>query len=48
MGIIIKKIPIALTVISGDFISSLIRIAVEWNSLPDMLGVHFTGNGESP
>lgn len=47
MGRIIKTIHIALTVISwGIFISSLIRIAVVWNSLPDKIGIHFADNGE--
>ncbi|MDE7398204.1 MAG: DUF1648 domain-containing protein [Oscillospiraceae bacterium] len=47
MGRIIKTIHIALTVIScGIFMSSLIRIVVVWNSLPDNIGVHFAGNGE--
>lgn len=47
MGGIIKKVHIALTVIAwGIFISSLIRFAVVWNSLPDKLGVHFADNGE--
>lgn len=48
MGILINKIPIALTVISRGFISSLLQIAVVWNSLPDMLGIHFASNGEAP
>lgn len=47
MGRMIKTIHIALTVIAwGIFISSLIRLAVVWNSLPDMIGVHFADNGE--
>lgn len=42
-----KTIHIALTVISwGIFVSSLIWIAVVWNSLPDEIGVHFASNGE--
>lgn len=47
MGRIIKTIHIALTVISwGIIITSLIRIAVVWDSLPDNIGVHFADNGE--
>ena len=47
MGRIIKTIHIVLTVIAwGIFISSLIRIAVVWKSLPDTLGIHFADNGE--
>lgn len=47
MSRITKTIHIALTGISwGIFILSLIRIAVVWNSLPDMIGIHFASNGE--
>lgn len=43
----IKTVHIALTVISwGIFMLSLIRIAVVWISLPDMIGIHFASNGE--
>lgn len=47
MGKIIKIIHIALTVIAwGIFITSLIRIVIVWNSLPDRIGIHFDTNGE--
>lgn len=47
MNRIIKIIHVVLTVIAWViFLSSLIRIAVVWNSLPDMLGVHFDSNGD--
>lgn len=47
MSRITKTIHIALTGISwGIFILSLIRIAVVWNSLPDMIGIHFASDGE--
>lgn len=47
MGRITKVIHIVLTVAAwGIFLGSLIRLAVVWTSLPDVLGVHFDGNGE--
>ena len=47
MSRIIKTAHAALTIIAwGIFISSLIRIAFVWNSLPDKLGIHFADTGE--
>ena len=47
MGRIIRIVHITLTAIAwGIFISSLVRFAVVWDSLPDKLGIHFADNGE--
>ena len=47
MGRVIKIIHIAVTAAAwGIFLTSLIRIVVVWDSLPDRLGVHFASDGE--
>ena len=47
MGRITKVVHIVLTAAAwGIFFGSLIRLAVVWDTLPDVIGVHFDGNGE--
>ena len=46
MDKITRIIHIALTVIAwGIFVSSLIRFAAVWDSLPDRIGIHFDSDG---